>query len=162
MSTSTQIKATTKRTERVYTATDMMREIFESYPKASDTKRRAIFISRVRDDDMVAAQIIGNWFDRYKFAYEKRSAPMPVDIKQRDAERKAAVSKIADQVRQIVLLDMVTPNGKKLRDLTGHECRQTGGWFAAIAQKVKAKQKVGAVLSEIQVRSLWAVAAANK
>jgi ABC-type branched-subunit amino acid transport system substrate-binding protein len=157
MSTSTQVTKTTatKRIERVYTASDCLAEVFKTYAKASEAKRRAVFISRARDDDAVAMQIIGNWFDRYKYAYEPKPAKSQAVVQQRAAERDAVVAKVVAQVRQVVLLDMTAPNGKKLRDLTGRECGQIGGWFGKLAAKVKATQKVGSVLSEGEVRKLW-------
>jgi hypothetical protein len=50
---------------------------------------------------------------------------------------------------------MMTPTGKPLRDCTGSECRQMGGWYLQIAERVKPKQRVSAVLQEIDVRKLY-------
>jgi hypothetical protein len=158
--TTAKAKATAQ-VERAYTASDLLREVLRDYAKATETKRRMVFISRARDDDAVATQIIGNWFDRYKqaltpstkSAHETREA-----AQQRRADSASSVQRIVAQVREVVLLDMVTPNGKKLRHLTGRECKEIGGWFGKIATKVKAAQKVGSALSEMQIRKLWSSA----
>jgi hypothetical protein len=31
-----------------------------------------------------------------------------------------------------MLLDVIMPNGKKLRDCTGYECREMGNWLMAL------------------------------
>lgn len=60
---------------------------------------------------------------------------------------------------QIVMLDLVLPTGKALRDSTGKDCAKAGGWLAAIAKKIKPADIVGKVLSEAEVRQLMKVAA---
>ena len=61
-----------------------------------------------------------------------------------------------ERVREaaVKLLDLSMPNGKPLRDCTGSDCKKFGGWLGKIAAKVGARQKVGSVLSEAQVRKL--------
>jgi hypothetical protein len=54
---------------------------------------------------------------------------------------------------KIILLDLMMPNGKALRDCTGIDCRKFGGWFGRIADKV-GRKKVGDVLSEKEIRNL--------
>lgn len=43
---------------------------------------------------------------------------------------------------------------KALRDNTGKDCAKAGGWFAALAKRVKPNEKVGSVLSEAQLQKL--------
>ena len=57
--------------------------------------------------------------------------------------------------KAVVLLDMMTPTGKALRDCTGSECRQMGGLYLQIAERVKPTQKVGKVLGEADVQALY-------
>jgi hypothetical protein len=136
--TGTTTTSTNAKSERPYTAHDLLGEVLRDYPDATDTKRRAVFVSLARDHDGIATQIIGAWFDRYNSRHRYDS------------------EKIASTVRELILLAVITPNGKKLRDLTGRECGQAGGWFAKLAGKVKATQKVGTVLTEPELRELWA------
>jgi hypothetical protein len=71
-----------------------------------------------------------------------------------EAERRELVEQTK---RKIVgrLLDLVMPNGKTLAGSTGAECRKTGGWFMAIAQKVGPRQHVGDILDEAEVRAIY-------
>lgn len=84
----------------------------------------------------------------------------------RDAATVAEVSKIKtkfrNQVRRqtrLALLNFKLPNGKKLRDCTGEECknlgRTVGRWLGLIAAKVDPLKKVGNVLDEKQVREIY-------
>jgi hypothetical protein len=42
------------------------------------------------------------------------------------------------------LLDLVMPNGKRLRDCTGLECRETGEWLNRMGERLDAlKSKAG-------------------
>jgi hypothetical protein len=60
----------------------------------------------------------------------------------------------ADQrLQTIILLDLIQPNGKKLRDCTGTECGEFGGWLIKIRDRVGAGI-VGEVLSEAEIRGI--------
>lgn len=76
-----------------------------------------------------------------------------------EAEKEVAKAKILSKV---ILLDMVLPHGKTLRESTGRECAELGpkigGWLSRIGSEVKPKQTVGAVLSEQRVRALYQAA----
>jgi hypothetical protein len=42
------------------------------------------------------------------------------------------------------LLDLVMPNGKRLRDCTGLECRETGEWLSRMGERLDSlKSKAG-------------------
>jgi hypothetical protein len=58
------------------------------------------------------------------------------------------------KVAAIVLLDLMMPNQRALRDCTGAECAGFGGWFAAIARRVASDEFVGDVLDEAQLQHL--------
>jgi hypothetical protein len=60
----------------------------------------------------------------------------------------------AERVRNIILLDLVEPNGKKLRDCTGAECRAFGGWRIKIADRIGDRGVVGKKLSEQDLRNI--------
>ena len=69
------------------------------------------------------------------------------------------MEKAIEAKAQIILLDLVLPNGKALRDCTGRDCKQMsgkmGGWLQKIAERVKPTQFVGDVLKEADVRKLY-------
>jgi hypothetical protein len=74
------------------------------------------------------------------------------------ATAKAASTKaksVFESITRIVILDLVLPNGKKLRDCTGKDCAKAGGLYAKIAGRVKPNQIVGQVLTEDQIRKMW-------
>jgi hypothetical protein len=67
------------------------------------------------------------------------------------AETKTKLDEHIEKRAKLILLDLLMPNGKALRDCTGTDCRKFGGWFSRIADRVGSK-KVGDVLSEKEVR----------
>jgi hypothetical protein len=70
------------------------------------------------------------------------------------SQAKDALKERIQHEAQIVLLQMIMPNQKKLYDCTGQDCKQMGGWLKAIGEKVPAKKTVGETLTEKQVRLL--------
>jgi hypothetical protein len=72
-----------------------------------------------------------------------------------DREAEELVNNLIDRAARLILMDLMLPNGKPLRDCTGDECAKAGGWFASIAGQVKPDDIVGKVLSEEQVRTLY-------
>ena len=58
------------------------------------------------------------------------------------------------KIKVIMLLDLMLPNGKLLRDCTGVECRAAGGWLVKIADRV-GDGVVGEVLSENEALSIF-------
>jgi hypothetical protein len=56
------------------------------------------------------------------------------------------------------VLGLKMPNGKALRDCTGRECDHFGGWFKRLATKVGPDKRVGDVLTEADVRAIYAEA----
>ena len=69
-----------------------------------------------------------------------------------------AIAKHAETVRsikeQITLLNWEMPNGKRLRNCTGAECVECGGWLAKVGKKVGTTKRVGEVLNEKEVRAI--------
>lgn len=64
------------------------------------------------------------------------------------------VEQIKRQVERVVLLNLVLPSGKALRDATFAECARAGGWFAKIAKMGKPRQVVGKVVTEGQLQAV--------
>ena len=77
----------------------------------------------------------------------------------RTRERAEQVSK--DIVQQLtvvagrMLLDLILPHGKSLKETTGSECLAIGGWLSQIGAKMKPDDLVGAVFSEEQLRKIF-------
>lgn len=73
------------------------------------------------------------------------------------------VSKIKEQIRErikiaagVVLMDMILPNKKRLRDCSGAECAAVGGWLSVVATHMSPSEIVGKKLSEQDVRAILA------
>lgn len=54
-----------------------------------------------------------------------------------------------------MLLDLVQPNGKKLRDCSSEECRQAGGWLSAVGDRIGDDGIAGDQLSEADLAELY-------
>jgi hypothetical protein len=70
------------------------------------------------------------------------------------AELTHRVEKAIETKAQIILLDLVMPNGKTLRESNRTDCKQAGGWYMKLADRLKGKQTVGDVWQEADVRKL--------
>jgi hypothetical protein len=69
---------------------------------------------------------------------------------------RAKIDQVTESKRQelrAAVLDMLI-DGKKLRDMTGRECIEHGGWIMRIGKAIKPNQRVGEALTEKQVRQL--------
>lgn len=108
------------------------------------------------------------WFtNNYNSLLAFFAQPGAPSRQQRAVAKHAAKKKRTEQIKtaaveavaQIVLLDLMLPNGKALRECTGLECRQlgrkVGSWLVRIADQIKPDQIVGNVLKEEEVRKLY-------
>jgi soluble cytochrome b562 len=77
----------------------------------------------------------------------------PVQRAEAKAEQRDRIESIK---AQIVLLDLTMPNGKTMRDCTGAEMAKFGNRFQKIAERVGKTKTVGSVLSEDQVKTIFA------
>jgi hypothetical protein len=116
------------------------------------------FFDEVVGNENYMKVILEYWFaNNYASLIGKRKQRKPSTGK---LETAATVStKINDRIEreaQTLLLEWTMPNGKRLADCTGSDCKKVGGWLSRIADKIKPTDIVGRVLSEKQVRSLYA------
>lgn len=91
--------------------------------------------------DEALRRAFDNDFNEIHKAYRRRRKP----VRFSDEEATAAEHGLAT----VVLLDLVMPNGKKLRDCTGDEAGEAGGWL------LKVKERVGASSATRSARSSW-------
>ena len=70
------------------------------------------------------------------------------------ARTAAAYERMKCDLRAVVLLNLVLPDGKSLRDATGAECTQAGGFFAAVGRALKPQQVVDRHLTEADLRNI--------
>lgn len=103
--------------------------------------------------DAVALHAFTNMVSALDRDRKKPAKPAVQSARQVKALR-AEVAKITERVRNLVLMDLTLPNGKKLRNSTFKECSLAGGWFKLLACKGKPSQIVGKVLSEADLHAL--------
>jgi hypothetical protein len=109
--------------------------------------------------------------ERIRDSLVNRSAPPPgapsassvetIETARRKREESAArtaeaFAELKAKVRNIILLDLELPNGKKLRNATGAECKKAGGFYAEIAKHLKPSQVVDRHMSEADLQSIRA------
>lgn len=135
---------------------DLLKRVMEENARANEQKLQKIFADSVRQDEDYIDAIIEYWFaNNYRSLVHKP----PQATQAVKAERAARVEVVKKTIKaaatRMVLLEMILPNGKPLKDCTGKDCAKAGGWLAAIAGKVKPAQKVGLVLSEEDIWGLF-------
>lgn len=70
------------------------------------------------------------------------------------AAQKSKITRLANRVSQIALMDLRTSTGKRIRDCTFAEIKKEAGWLGAIAKLGKPNQIVGEVLTETDIRNI--------
>lgn len=132
---------------------DLLVRVIEQKQGASEAALLRAFIDAVRDDDDYLEPIIGYWFaNNYRSLVPiRRMSPKKRTV---EAKHRATAVETIKQRVVAISLDFIMPSGKALRDCTGKECATAGGWLAKIAKRVKPSEKVGAVLSDTQLKTL--------
>ena len=145
-----------------YNPRELLLELVQNYPNADEATIARHLRDRVLGDESEYLMSILLYYVRNNMRSLQPGRPSPAERAARHAEAITAVDAVKQQVREhikreakILLLDMIQANGKPLRQCTGAECTRFGGWLAAIAEKVGAKQIVGDVLTEQDVRRLF-------
>lgn len=72
------------------------------------------------------------------------------------ARTDAAIAQMKSSLRRVVLLDLVMPNGQKLREATGAICLKAGNWYVEIGRRLKPSQVVDRHLSEADLQNIYA------
>jgi hypothetical protein len=144
---------------------DLLAKVVERYPNSNERFIRDMW-ERLIDEDSSGKYLAV--VKEYWFANNYRSLVIasPVDKPKRDAaiQRKAAAIKTGitakiEEKAKIILLDMVMPNGEKLRHCKISYCRKIGPklgrFFTEIGRKYKPSEVVGQVLSEEEARQMY-------
>lgn len=124
-------------------------------PDAGRDELEAMYLAKTEMVPALIEEALRRAFDNDWNGLQKpkhlRSRPTAEEMKEAKSRVVAAVEKI----KALVLLDLVQPNGKKLRDCTGAECRKAGGWLVNVAKRVGDDGVVGAKLNEAEVASIF-------
>jgi len=122
-------------------------DLIEAHPNYSKARLFERFRHLVEDDDDLRMEVEWYFFNNCygKAMQVKRNG---------NGCHKSRIEEAANAiVRQIVVLDLMMPNGKKMRDCTGPEMRRFGTRFTAIADAV-GRKKVGDVLDDEKARKI--------
>lgn len=135
--------------------------VIKEKPKASEAIHKAAFVRLVRQPGY--EEYLASCLNRianmdYPAAVQAAFPPTRKEIDKKVADRKAGAAKMAEKVkttvtRRILSLDF-TIDGKKLRDMTFAECAKLGGIFLAISKKGKPNQRVGDILTDVDLQQL--------
>lgn len=128
---------------------DVLKALVESNPGADEGALLKMLRDRLEEDDGrdYLDSIVEYWFINNYNSLVPRSPARRINVE----SVKAGIKKSAVKM---VLMDLVMPNGRTLRDCTGGECAAFGGWYERIGAKVEAGQKVGEALSEKELHEL--------
>jgi CheY-like chemotaxis protein len=175
------IRGATRQSWRETGPRDLLKRLVAENPTATEAELLKLFGEAVVDNQSCLSIVIEYWFANNLRALERITAPVGSvvekearEVKKAELAKKVAaaketvasrVSKVteihAEAKAKVILLDLMMPTGKPLRDCTGAEVRKlaksVGGWLAAIAARVKPTQTVGAVLSEGELQRMLAV-----
>jgi hypothetical protein len=146
--------ATQRRSRRPATPREALAAIVLRSPGKDGGELLQEFQELARSNESYLSSIIEEWF---RNAY--RSLTRPSRSVGASELRQKEFSRVKETVRanikfkaNVVLMDIVLPTGKKLRDSTGSDCRYAGGWLTQIAKVVGPTQLVGRVMSESDLR----------
>lgn len=137
---------------------ETLRRLIEDNPTAGKMDLFELFSNEVfrPSSKPLLLSIVEYWFDN-NFQSLMPRQPRRID----PVLKEKTISEIKDKVTasikiaaNIMLLDLVQPNGKALRLCTGAECAATGGWLTQLSQMMPPDATVGATFTEKQVRAI--------
>jgi hypothetical protein len=140
-----------------------LNKIVEDNPTGPETRWRELFHEFLETEPDASGAVVEYWLDNNirsllgKEASRKRTK-RKTDESETRTEAENLRRKIRDKVAreaQIIVLDLLMPNGKPLGQCTGADCGRFGGWLSALAKTVPPRKKVADVLSEGEARKLW-------
>lgn len=75
--------------------------------------------------------------------------------KERAAKVATMAGKMVEAFKAVLVMELILPSGKRVREATFAECKAAGGLFHRLAGKGKPNQIVGKVLTDQQAQALW-------
>ena len=133
--------------------------IIDEHPNAAKEKLLEIFTQAVLEKGRRALleTIIEYWFANNLHSL------LNSDSQLRKQFSNPQIAKIKQQIRErikiaagIVLMDMIMPNKKRLRDCSGAECAAVGGWLSIVATRMPPSAIVGKTFNEQEMRAMLA------
>lgn len=139
---------------------EILISIIDEYPSAGKDKLLKFFTQKVfeKENRTLLETIIEYWFANNLYSLLNSDPKLKKQFSQ-----PLQVAKIKAQIRErikvaagVVLMDMIMPNKKKLRDCSGAECAAVGGWLSIVATRMSPSAIVGKTFSEQDVRGMLA------
>lgn len=139
---------------------DVLKRILDKEPDLTEDDAGNECWDIIHRDPAQMRTVFEYWFtNNYRSLVKPRYSTTP----RGSAAVKIVTAAISSQIEQkieervkIVLLDMMLPNGKPLRNSTREELVELGGWAGKIAEKLQPNETVEqAGLSESQLRELY-------
>lgn len=122
-----------------------------------------LFLETMKSDTAYLEILARDYFDRNAAVWtvhvDKPGSASFVrrDIRaEREARSRTVYAEMKNKIRDVVLLDMLLPNGTSLRHATGADCAKAGGFFAAVARAIKPTSVVDKHLSERDLQNIRA------
>lgn len=141
---------------------DLLKKLMDKSPGASKEKLFKTFYSYITSakGEQYLQGVAEYWFannfnslvreeERPKRAYVRAQRKEELEVRTEEFKKI-----IKEKATKLVLLDLIQPNGKPLRDCKGSDCAKFGGWLSRIAKAIAPNEIVGEALSEEQVRHL--------
>jgi hypothetical protein len=137
---------------------EMLVGIIDAHPSYDLERRFREWSSAIQADDDCLEAALRHTYTNLNAALEaqnRRSVPVQRPARRSKEEVAASTAEMKERARASLVLDLVMPNGKSLRDCTGAYARKCGGVISKIAAKVKPGQLVGQAITEKQAQQIW-------
>jgi hypothetical protein len=128
----------------------MLLKLISQHSDASRDELEDMYLTKARKKPALVDEALRRAFDN-----DLARVQQPARSPQRRTSA-AAVTALADKIKTVVLLDLMLPTGRKLRDSTGRDCLKAGGWLIQVAQIVGDSGIVGEQLGEAQLAEIFA------
>lgn len=138
---------------------DVLKNVIEKNGRSSKEELLRIFTQTIfeKGNRALIETVIEYWFAN------NLNSLLNSDSQLREQFSKPQISKIKEQIRErikiaagVVLMDMIMPNKKRLRDCSGAECAAVGGWLSVVATRMSPSAIVGKTFSEQDIRGMLA------
>lgn len=127
----------------------MLLRLMRQHPGATREELETMYLAEMEASKALTQEAGRRCFDNdFRSTQRAVRTPRPIDA----GELAAANERLA----KVVLLDLLMPNGKKLRDCTGKDCKAAGGWLMLVGLRIGDDGIVGQQLGEAELAAMRA------
>ena len=128
----------------------LLLKLIRQHPDADRDELAELYVIEAQPREALVGEAL-----RYKFDNDFNDIHRPARAQRRRAPT-SDVSSLVNSIRATVLLDFRMPNGKLLRDSSGAECEQAGGWLVQVRARIGSDGIVGEHLGEAELAAMFA------